>query len=289
MQKEFLAVFIAVALVGIIGFAAEPELTGNWFKAPRMSSYRQQYRPPPVYSQQVQQAPIRTTQRVVEPPIQINPTQFLSTVVTNYLNIQKDRNFCLANCVPTIMGNCAANLQNMPAGTNCAAIINSHIGVCMSGCNSKFPQNAWGLSSSLPQQVQQPQINPQEHLSTLVNNYLSSQHERNFCLANCPVIIRSNCLANVRFMPAGTQCDAIVSQFINDCIKKCDTKFPQVQQVPVQPAPQLSTQTMQECSNKCEDGAALLYKQCMDQGAGEVACQNVGKLQKESCTKKCVV
>ena len=52
---------------------------------------------------------------------------------------------------------------------------------------------------------------------------------------------------------------------------------------------QQGVQTVQDCTKKCEDGAALLYKQCMDQGAGEAACQNVGNLQKESCTKKCAL
>jgi len=93
----------------------------------------------------------------------------------------------------------------------------------------------------------------------------------------------------VKFMPAGTQCDVIASPFINDCIRRCGDKFPQVQQAPVQPVQQQGVQAVQDCAKKCGDGAALLYKQCMDQGAGEAACQNVGNLQKESCTRKCAL
>lgn len=299
MEKLDLLVVSVVLLVGFGGvmflqFDDGDDITGDFkrMRAPRLpprsgsgifgASGGYQSAPQSVA------VPVSAPQQQVQLP-QVIPQNFFGALVNNFINSQRDRGSCVSSCGPTITGNCIGNLRFMPAGSNCDAMINPFITDCVGKCTAKFPQaSSWGLTSAPQpaQPAQQLQIDPQQRLGTLVNNYINNQRERNFCLANCPVIIRGDCLANVRFMPFGTQCDAIMSPFINDCIRRCDAKFPQVQQVPVQPVPPPTTQ---DCADKCASGAALLYKQCMDQGAGEAACQNVGNLQKESCTKKCAL
>ena len=107
MEKEILAIFIAVAIVGLIGFVADAELTGNWFKAPRFHSSGgspfSSYRPP----QQAYSVPQQPVQPASQP--QIIPQQFFGTLVNNYINVQKDKSFCLANCAQTIKGNCVGS------------------------------------------------------------------------------------------------------------------------------------------------------------------------------------
>lgn len=146
--------------------------------------------------------------------------------------------------------------------------------------------------------VQQPKINPDQWAQSYTNSFISGVQTIQVCKTNCFMGLQQNCLNN-KIGTAG-ECTAIANKYGPICLQKCDAKFPQQAPRPAQtqPAPQPTQAqppaqqqqklpTPQECAANCENSAALLYKQCMDQGGTEEACQNVGKLQKESCTRKC--
>lgn len=213
MQKEILAIFIAVALVGMIGFLTNGEITGEAFG--RWGGSSSYYRPPQQYYPAPQ--PIQQVQPVQPAKQQINPDTWAAGFVQTMVNSVKDGATCKNNCGPVFLGNCN-NLKVqgfLPPQTDCNALLSKYAQQCVQKCDAKFPpqpaKTSWGWTATPAMPVQQP-------------------------------------------TPAQQQ-----------------TQKP----------------TAQQCATNCDNSAALLYKQCMDQGAGETACQNAGKLTKESCTRKC--
>lgn len=226
MQKEIVSIFLAVAVIGLIGFATSEDVTGDAFgrrwssgsswggaRNP-FSSYRPPvYQTPPAPQQQAQQP------AQAQPP-KANPDAWATSFVNTMINTVRDGTICKSNCVQALQGNCNnLKAQNyFPPETDCNALLSRHAQPCVQKCETKFPTqlpSSWGWTT--------PQTKP------------------------------------------------------------ATAQAPQTQQ----PAQQQTQQTPQQCTAKCTESGALLYKQCMDQGAGETICQNAGNLQKASCIRKC--